>query len=241
MLANYLQFPHGATILVFVYRAKALDTKSALGKLLAEYTALVHAKKVYESQLSAWITSYVEAKGLTITPKANLMLQERVGNDLAKLAAELDKIHLRLQPATEIQDETLAAFVGSHRQFNVFELQQALARRHVLKAYQIVLYWRGNPKDHPAIPVVALLSSFFSKVLLVHHASDKSQRALASRLRISPYFVQEYVLAAQHYALAKVMDNLYHLHSADLRLKGIDYPACAENEILKELIFQLMH
>ncbi|MEO1219234.1 MAG: DNA polymerase III subunit delta [Bacteroidota bacterium] len=240
ILANYLRSPHGATILVFVYRGKALDTKSTLGKLLAQYTAFVHAKKIYENQLSAWITSYVEAKGLTITPKASLMLQERVGNDLTQLAAELDKIHLRLQPATEIQDSTLADCVGFHRQFNVFELQQALARRHVSKAYQIVLYWRANPKDHPAIPVVALLSSFFSKVLLVHHASDTSQQILASRLRISPYFVQDYVLAAQHYALAKVVDNLHHLHEADLHLKGIDYPACTENEVLKELIFQLM-
>ncbi len=102
-------------------------------------------------------------------------------------------------------------------------------------------HFAANPKNNPAIPLVALLFSFFSKLLRLHHARDKSDTALAKALQVSPYFVQEYILAARHYPLAQVIENIHHLHQADLQLKGVDYPATPEGEILKELIFKLMH
>ena len=241
LLSNYVKAPQPATLLVFAHKHKTLDARTTLGKVLAQHGVVVHAKKVYDSQLPAWITNYVQAKGLTITQKASLMLQELVGNDLTRLASELDKVRLNLRPGNEINDVTIQAYVGVSKQFNVFELQKALARQDVRKANQIVLYFATNPKNNPAIPLVALLFSFFSKVLLVHHAQDKSQQALAKVLQINPYFVQEYLLAAQHYPLPKAIENIHHLHQADLQLKGVDYPTLEEGAILKELIFKLMH
>jgi DNA polymerase-3 subunit delta len=108
-----------------------------------------------------------------------------------------------------------------------------------MKAHQIVLHFEANPRKNPAIPLVAVLFSFFSKLLLLHDAKDKSAPALEKVLPVSPYFVRDYLLAAQHYPLPKVIENIQHLHEADLQLKGVGYPAIPEGQILKELIFKL--
>lgn len=241
LLANYVQAPQPATLLVVAYKHKILDARTPLGKVLAQYGVVMHAKKVYDNQLPAWIMHYVQARGLAITPKASLMLQELVGNDLTRLASELDKVRLNLQSRNEIDDTAIQAYVGVSKQFNVFELQKALAHQDVYKANQIVLYFAANPKNSPAIPLVNLLFTFFSKVLLVHHAKDRSQQALAKALQVNPYFIQEYLLAAQHYPLPKTIENIDHLHQANLQLKGIDSPTLEEGAVLKELIFKLMH
>ncbi|MEM7382946.1 MAG: DNA polymerase III subunit delta [Bacteroidota bacterium] len=241
LLASYVQAPQPATLLAFACKHKPLDARTTLSKILAQYGVVMHARRVHDNQLPAWIMSYVQAQGLAITQKASLMLQELVGNDLTRLASELDKVRLNLQRGHEIDDAAVQAYVGISKQFNVFELQKALAHQDMYKANQIVLYFAANPKNTPAISLVNLLFIFFSKVLLVHHAKDKSPQSLASTLQVNPYFVQEYLLAAQHFPLPKAMENIHHLHQADLQLKGIDYPTLAEGAILKELIFKLMH
>ena len=239
-LENYLKDPQPTTLLVFAHKYKTLDARTSLSKALAQHAVIVQAKKMYDNQIPAWIAAYVREKGLTITEKATLMLQELAGNDLAKLANELNKIRLNLKEATEIDDAMLQEHVGLSRSFNVFELQKALGKKDALAAHKIVQYFGANPKDNPAIPVVALLFSFFSKLLLLHHAKDKSESALAKALQISPYFVGEYIVAAKYYPLARVVGNIGHLHQADLQLKGVDYPATPEGQILKELICKLM-
>ena len=239
-LEAYIKSPQLATLLVWAYKYKTLDERKSLGKIMARQAILVHAKKVYANQVGAWITAYVREKKLSITEKASLMLQEFIGNDLTRLAKELTKIHLNLEQATEIDDAMVQAYVGISRTFNAFELQKSLAQKDATKAYQIVMHFAANPKNNPAIPLVALLFSFFSKLLLLHHAKDKSALALAQALRVSPYFVQDYLVAAQLYPLTKVIENIQHLHQADLQLKGVDYPATPEEQILKELVFKIM-
>ena len=241
LLAAYLKSPQPATLLVFAHKHKTLDARRSLSKVVAQQAVLVHAKKVYDHQMEAWITAYAREKGLHITAKAVWMLHEYIGNDLARLANELNKICLNLEDSTEIDDAMVQTYVGISRTFNAFELQNALAQQDVRKAQQIVLHFVANPKNNPVIPLVALLFAFFSKLLLVHHAQDKSVAALAKVLQVNPYFVQEYLLATQHYPLPKVIENIHHLHQADLQLKGVDYPATPAGQILKELVFKLMH
>ena len=241
LLESYLQSPQPATLLVFAHKHKVLDARRSLSKVLAQHAILVHSKKVYDNQVGAWITAYIREKGLSITEKATWMLQEYIGNDLARLANELNKIGLNVEKNTEIDDVMVQTYVGISRKFNAFELQKALAQKDVKKAQQIVLHFTTSPKNNPAIPLVALLFSFFSKLLRLHHAKDKSDAALAKALQISPYFVQEYLPAAKHYPLPKVIENIHHLHQADLQLKGVGYPAMPEGEVLRELAFKLMH
>jgi DNA polymerase-3 subunit delta len=239
-LESYVKSPQPATLLVWAYKYKTLDGRKSLSKVLAQQAIVVHAKKIYDHQVTAWITAYAREKGLSITEKATLMLQECIGNDLTRLTNELNKIQLNLEQDSEIDDAMVQTYVGISRVFNAFELQKALAQKNIIKAYQIVLHFEANPRNNPAIPLVALLFSFFSKLLLLHHAKDKSAPALSKVLQVSSYFVQDYLQAAQHYPLSKVIENIQHLHQADLQLKGVGYPATPEGQILKELICKLI-
>ncbi|MCU0318157.1 MAG: DNA polymerase III subunit delta [Amoebophilaceae bacterium] len=241
LLEVYVQSPQPATLLVWAYKYKVLDPRKSLSRALAQKSVLVHAKKLYDNQVAAWVSAYVQEKGLSITEKATLMLQEYIGNDLSKLANELEKIQLNLGKATNIDDSMVQAYVGISRKFNVFELQKALAQKDAMRALQIVLHFGEHPGSNPAIPLVALLCSFFSKLLLLHHAKDKSESALAKVLQVSFYFVRDYLLAAQNYPLNKVIKNIQHLHQADLQLKGVGYPATSERQILQELVLKMMH
>ena len=240
-LEAYIKFPQPATILVWAHKYKTLDARGSLGKVLAQQAILVHSKKLYDNQVASWITTYVQERGLSITEKAAFMLQECIGNDLTRLAKELHKIRLNLEHNTDIDAAMVQTYVGISRTFNAFELQKALIQNDVRKAHQILLYFETNPRNNPAIPLVALLFAFFSKLLLLHHTKDKSTTVLSKVLQVNPYFVKDYSLAAQYYPLPKVIINIQHLHQADLQLKGVDYPAMPEGQILKELVFKLMH
>lgn len=241
LLEAYIQSPQPATLLVLAYKYKTLDARTSLSKVLTQQAVLVYSKKIYDNQIGKWIMAYARERALCITEKATLMLQEYIGSDLSRLVNELNKICLNLEEDTEIDDVMVQTYIGISRTFNAFELQKSLAQKDVLKAHQIVLHFEANPKNNPAIPLVVLLFVFFSKLLLLHHAKDKSTSSLATKLQVSPYFIQEYMLAVQHYPLPKVIENIHHLHQADLQLKGVDYPATPEGQILKELVFKLMH
>lgn len=241
LIAAYIQSPQPATLLVFAYKYKALNARTKLSKLLASKAIMVNTKKLQQYQLPTWIQEYVQARALTITEKATWMLQEFVGNNLLRLAKELDKLQLNLGSDTAIDDSFVQTYVGISKTYNAFELQKALAQKDVRKANHIIHYFEANPKANPAIPLVALLFTFFSKLLLVHQAKQKTEEALAPILRVSPYFVGEYLQAAQRYPLPQVIANIHYLHQADLQLKGVNYPATPEGQLLKELIFKLVH
>ncbi|MEL6152900.1 MAG: DNA polymerase III subunit delta, partial [Bacteroidota bacterium] len=241
LLSNYLQAPQPATLLVFAHKHKVLDARTALSKLLAQKAIVVNTKKLQQYQVPTWIKEYVQAQHLDITEKAAWMLQEFIGNDLGRLAKELDKLQLNLGQGKCIDDSLVQTYVGISKTYNAFELQKALAQKDVRKATQIIQYFEANPKANPAIPLIALLFSFFSKLLLVHQAPHKTEEALAPELRVRSHFVGEYLKAARHYTLSQVIANIHHLHQADLQLKGINYPTTPEGQILKELIYKLLH
>lgn len=240
LLTAYMQSPQPATLLVFAYKHKAIDARSALSKALHEHAVVVLSPKLYDNQVPQWVRTHVEEQRLTITEKAVAMLQSCVGNDLSRLASELEKVRLNLRAATTIDDTAVQTYVGISKDFNAFELKKAIVQRDSYKAQRIVQYLAADAKRHPAIPIVALLYSFFSKLLVAHHARVSSEAALAQVLKVSPYFVGEYLQAAQHYSVSRVVQNIRHLHEADLRLKGVDYPHTPEGQVLRELISKLL-
>jgi DNA polymerase-3 subunit delta len=240
-LINYIKRPNPSTILAFGHKHKTLSTKTTLSKALTEYAVLVNAKRLYDNQIPAWIKAYATEKGLQITEKAIFMLQEFIGSDLVRLAKELDKVALNLQPDDKITDNIIQEYVGVSKQFNAFELQNAIATRDIYKANQIIFHLIGNNKSQVAIPLIALLFTFFSKILLFHQAHDKSPQALSQALQINMYFVSQYISAARQYPISKAIENIHYLQEADMQLKGVNYPFVGEGEILKELIFKLLH
>lgn len=241
MLENYVKNPLPSTVLVFCHKYKTLDGRKSLPKTLDKHAILVTTKKLYENQLPDWITKYVTDTGFTIDRKAAFMLAEYIGNDLERLANEIDKVLINFQEKVQLDASLIQKYVGISKEYNVFELQKALTVRDVVKANRIVQYFEANPKNHPVIPMIAMLFSFYSRLLLIHHAGERSDSGVARLLKINPFFAKEYLLATQHYSLPVVIRNISFLREADLRSKGVDSGGLTEGQLLKELIFKLMH
>jgi len=241
LLESYVKNPLPSTILVFAHKYKTLDGRKSLGKVVKDGAVLLTTKKLYENQVPDWINNYIKSRGFSIEMKATQMLTDYIGNNLSRLSNEIEKILINFKEKTTIDAAMVQKFVGISKEYNAFELQRALGVKDILKANQIAAYFEANPKSNPIIPVIALLFSYFSKLLLIHHAKDKSDKNLASVLQVNPYFLKEYLLAARNYSLPKVVDNIHHLKIADLHIKGIDNVGATHGQILKELIYKLLH
>lgn len=241
LLEAYVKNPLPSTILVFSHKYKSLDKRKSLSKSLEKFAIVVSTKKMYDNQVPDWVKKYIKERGHKVTEKAAHMLSEYIGNNLERLSGEIEKILLNFNEPSEITDELVQKYVGISKDYNAFELQKAIAVRDILKANRIVNYFAANPRDNPAIPVIALLFTFFSKLLLVHHAKDKSERTLAGKLRVNPFFVKEYLAASRSYPVSKVMDNIGHIRQADLRAKGVEGGGYTDGELMKELVFLLTH
>lgn len=241
MFEEYLKQPLNSTILVLCHKHKAFDKRKKFFKVLEKNAVVVESKKLYENQVPDWTKNFVKERGHAIDDKAAYMLAEYLGANLQRLSNEIEKVLLNFKEPTTITPQMVQKYVGINKDYNSFELQRAIALKQVLKANQIVKYFGENPKGNPVLPVIAVLYSFFTKLLLLHQAQDKSERSLASELRVSPYFVKEYVTAARNYSLPMVIRNIGYLRNADLSIKGVTTLNLSESQLLKELIFKLMH
>lgn len=241
LLIDYLNNPAATTLLVFCHKKKTLDKRKALGKLIDKKAVTVTTKKLYDNQVPTWVESYLKSKGFTATPKAVQMLAESIGNDLERLSNEIDKMLINFKEKVKLDETHVQKHVGISKDYNVFELQKALMLKDVIKANKIVNYFESNPKNNPIIPIIATLFSFYSKLLVVHGTKDKSERNLASVLRVNPYFVKDYITASRNYALPQVINNIHFIKTADLKSKGVDNISATDGQILKELIFKLIH
>ncbi len=244
LLEAYARNPTPSTILVFCHKYKTLDARKSLGRTLQKFAVLVECKKLYDNQVPDWISNYVRKRGFAIQEMAVQLLADYIGNNLQRLSNEIEKILINFKKGETnqaIDANTVQKYVGISKEYNVFELQKALAAKDVVKANRIVHYFEANLKANPIIPTIALLFTFFSKLLLVHHTTDKTERGLATLLKINPFFVKEYRTAAVHYPLPKVIQNIQALRLADQHAKGIDNTGGSDAQILKELVFRLLH
>ncbi len=241
LLSAYLKNPLPSTILVFCHKYKSVDGRKAAGKLINEKAVLVTTKKLWDNQLPDWVSAYVKSLGCDIQHKAVHMLVDYIGNNLDRLTGEIDKLLLNFKDKVTIDEQMVQKFVGISKEYNVFELQKALAQRDVLKANKIINYFEANPKNNPIIPIIALVFSFYSKVLVVHASKDKSENGLASVLKVKPFAAREYLAASRQYPAQKVMQNIHFLRQADLHSKGVGAAAMPQGELMKELVFKLLH
>jgi DNA polymerase-3 subunit delta len=241
LFLNYINKPLSSTILVFCYKYKKLDKRSSLAKALQKSSVFFESPRLYDNKLPEWIGNYVKERNYGIAPKASFLLSEFLGNDLSKIANEINKLFIRLPEGTEITAEMVQDKIGISKDFNVFELQEALGKKDVLKANRIVNHFAANEKDNPPQLVLASLFGYFSKILRYHHVPDKSKFAAAQALGVNPFFVDSYASAAQLYNLPKLRLVFSYLKETDLKAKGVDNPSIAYGELLKELVYKILH
>jgi len=241
LLLDYLKQPVPSTVLVFCHKHKTLDKRKELGKTIDKLTTSVTAKKLYDNQLPDFVVDYVRDHKVSMDDRAVQAICEFVGNDLSRLTNEIDKLLISLPSGESITAERVMNQVGVSREYNIFELQKAILNRDTFTVAKIVNYFESNPKRNPMLPVVAFLYSFFSKLLLASQAPDKSEKGIASMLKVSPYAVRDYSLALRQFPVQKIAENISLLKETDLKLKGVNSTGVNEGQLFKELVYRLMH
>ena len=236
----YLDSIPATTLLVFAYKYKKFDKRKTLAKKIDKKGVWFESKKLYDNNMPGWIQNYLKAEGYSITPKATQMLADFLGTDLHKIANELKKLTIALPKNKSINDEDVERNIGISKDYNGFELQNAIGNRDVLKANRIVNHF-GESKDNPLLVTAINLYSYFTKILKVHLTTDKSQGNLASVLGVAPYFVKDYLTAARNYSPQICIRNISVLREFDMKSKGYESGEVSEKDLYREMIFKLMH
>lgn len=242
-LIYYANTPLKSTILVINYKYKTLDKRKKLYKALNENCVLFESKKLYDNEVPGWINGYLKKKNRSVDPSAGMLLTEYLGNDLSKIANELDKLIITL-PEGEFKITTshIERNIGISKDYNNFELHKALTQKNVLKSNRIVNYFGHNPKDNPFTLTISSLYHFYSKVLTYHFIKDKrDKRSIAATLKVNPYFVGDYEKAAKSYNPRKTVEIISLLREYDLKSKGFNNVSTSHGELLKELVYKILH
>ena len=241
-LSYYLAKPLKSTILCFCYKNGKPDGRRIWVQDLNKHAVVFESKKLYDNQIGQWIRNYLGEKKVRITEKAEMMLTEFLGTDLSKIANELDKLLITKAPnELQITPELIEKNIGISKDFNVFELQDALIKKDILKVNRIVRYFGENKKSNPIQMVLAQLFNFFSNLMMFHYLPDKSPAVVASELKVNPYFTKDYIQAAKSFNAWKTMQIISEIRTTDARSKGIDDTGTESAYLLKELTFKILH
>ncbi|HBI39342.1 MAG TPA: DNA polymerase III subunit delta [Tenacibaculum sp.] len=240
-IESYASQPQPSTILVFNYKYKKLDKRKKVYKVIAKNGLFFESKKLYENQVSDWIRKVLGGKKYQIEPKAAQMLVEFLGTDLSKINNELEKLVSVLSKETIINPVHIEENIGISKDFNNFELRKAIGSKDVLKANQIIKYFGENPKNNPLVMTISLLNSFFTQLLMHHGLNDKTKASVAKNLGVNPYFVEDYVVASRNYPMRKVSKIITLMRDSDMNSKGVGHSTLTQIDILKELLFKILH
>jgi DNA polymerase-3 subunit delta len=240
MIQKYFEKPLESTILVLGYKYANFDKRKKIYKSIAKSGLIFQSDPVRDYKLAEWIENFVTSKGYKIAPKASALMAEYLGVDLSKIANEVEKLLLNITKEVVINTDLVQENIGISKEYNVFELQNALASRNVLKCNQIVNYFADNPKANPMVMVMANLNSYFTKILKFHYLLNKNDAA--KELGINPYFVKGLEAAAKAYDLNKTFQIVSLLREYDLKSKGLDSTGnVTDGELLRELLFKIIH
>ncbi|AEA42529.1 DNA polymerase III subunit delta [Fluviicola taffensis] len=230
-----------SNILVICHKYKALDGKRKFTKELVKYGVNFKSEKVKEYNLTEWISTYVRTEGYEVTSKAAALLGEFLGNDLSRIVNELDKLAIVLEKGTKISDVHIEENIGISKDYNVFELVNAIAIRDTLKAFQIADYFEKNPKDHSIIVVIPSVFKLFTNMMRVHFAPTKTPEAIASSVGLHPFVAKELIRNSPNYPPKILARNVEILHNYDLKAKGVGNSSTSDGQLLKEMLVQILN
>lgn len=240
-LESYIEQPTDTTVFIICHKHKKVDKRKKFFKLLQKNGVVFESKKLYENQVDGWIINYVKSKGFAINQKATMLLIDFLGSDLGKIAKELNKLAIILEKGTEISEIHIEENIGISKDYNTFELSNAIAKRDILKAHKIINYFEQNPKAAHISMIIPSIFSFFERLMKVHFAGTTDIKQLQSRLGMNYYAAMETVKAKNIYKPKKIAKNISLLHEYDLKSKGINRGPGSDADLLRELIYQLMH
>ena len=242
-LAGYAEKPAATTVLVICYKNKKFSMLSTLGKALKTGAEVFESKRLYDNKIPDWIMDYLKARGLRVSMDIAAKIAQFLGNDLARLANELDKLLLNLPAGTDVTAREVETYIGLSKDFNVFELQKAIGKRDVGTANRIVQYFLANPKRNPLPVVIGSLYNFFSKVYLLNEVKDLSEKDQLEALELrTAYFLKDYREALRYLNTGRSIAAIGVLKEYDLKMKGVGVVSgTEEGSLLREMVWKLLH
>ena len=242
-LVFYVQKPLQSTVLVICHKNGVLDRRKKLAAEIEKVGVLFESKKIKDAQLPGFITSYLKRKSVEIEPKASEMMAEFVGTDLNRMAGELDKLVITLAPGVRrVTPEQIERNIGVSKDYNNFELRSALVAKDVLKANKIIKYFAENPKTNPIQSTLSVLFNFFSNLMLAYYAPEKTEQGIANQLGLkSTWQAREYMAAMRMYSGMKVMQIIGEIRYCDAKSKGVENSSLSDADLLRELVFKILH
>ncbi len=241
LLESYFQKPLESTLLVICYKYKSYDRRKTLLKSAQSKGVVMHSPKEKEWNMAQWIEDYVKRKGYKIGHKSAQMLADHMGTDLGKVVNEIQKVFISLPKGEEVTSRLIEKNIGISKDFNIFELQNALAEKDAVKAFQIVKYFGDNQKANPNVVTLAVLHSFFVKLMVYHSLKDKSEGNVRKALSLGRAPLFNLKKGAANYRVAKLMEIMAYLREYDLKSKGVDSNAVPGGELLKELVYKILN
>jgi len=239
-LESYVENPLSSTLLFVAYKNKKMDGRTKLAKLLKEKAVVLSTKKLYENELPEWTSGLISTKGFTVSKKALYLLIDHIGNDLNRLNNEVEKLALNLGERKNITEDDIEKYIGISKEYNVFELQQAIATKDLYKAVRIIQYFEANPKAAPLQLVFPSLYNFFSKVQMTYAVQAKDEKSLAAAIGVSPYFAKDYIHAAKLFGSGEVEKIILLLHQYNLKNIGVGDTGTDDGELLKEMVGKMI-
>ncbi|MFT6717737.1 MAG: DNA polymerase-3 subunit delta [Sphingobacteriales bacterium] len=239
LLESYLKQVNPQSLIIFAHKHKSLDKRKSVYKALKKADAVVECVSIKDHHLPAWIKAEVKKAKLTIGDRETLLLAEHIGNNLTRISQEINKLKIVLGDGGVIDTSSIEKHIGISKEYNIFELQNALGEGNVVKAVKITKFFADHPKENPLPVILAFLYGYFSKVISLHYLKDKSDSNVASKLKVPPFAVKNYKQAARVFKAGKTVQIISLLREYDLRSKGVNNKSADHGALLTELILKV--
>lgn len=239
-LENYIERPLASTIFVISYKEKTLDKRTKLYKAIKKNGEIFTSEKIRDYKLVEWVTEYLKSQDFTMTMKAISLLTAHLGNDLNRIVNELEKLTLNLGQRKSITEDDIEKYVGVSKEYNVFELQDALSKKDLAKAIRIIQYFEGNPKAAPIQLLLPALYGYFSKLYVIFGMADKSEAAVKHLFYNNSYAAKDALATAKKYTYEGIERSLLLLHEYNLKSIGVNSTGTSEASLMKELVVKIM-
>lgn len=239
-LEPYLEKPNKTTIFIGAHKGKTVDGRTKIAKALKTSAEILTSKKIYDNKLPAWTNGYVQSKGLQIDSKALVLFVQHVGNDLSRITNEINKLSINLQGRSKITVDDIETYIGISKDYNVFELQEALSYKNHAKALSIIQYMEGNPKTMSAHSVLPALYGYFTRLMIAFQMPDKSGKAFKAQFFFNPSAIEQATAALKTYSFSDLEKAIILLHHYNLKSIGIGSSGVPDSSLMKELVFKLM-
>lgn len=240
-LLAYFANPAQQTVLIICNKSKTFDI-ACKNQIIKHGGMFYESKPIADYKLVDWIVSYLKEKKYTFDSQVPTILAEYLGNDLQKIANEVGKMMINLKGVEHITENAVTEFIGISKQYNVFELENALVRRNVSKANAIVSNMIANPKDNPLPMLLPILFGYFSKILIASQSTDKTSAGIAKALGTTEYIAKSYMPGIQNYSMPQLFAILSFFEEYDLKSKGVDVsPNYTSGDLLRELVYKILY